>query len=1820
MYTDCYSALEENSADVQAESKEQLTRMQRVVDAWQSQANTSQQELVATMQKMEELRNKVNKLTTEVHNLQDSNNSLSEELTERNQEIAVHTAKEKSLQNELDVKSKVLKNVHEQQSAIENELKQLKTKNNSSASLAQEMTEKNKHLAEELNALRLKCESMENSYKTQFSELKNKQMATNSDLSNKLSNMEQKSSIAIQNYAQKLSDSEAALSQAEKYNAACTSELNELKSKFAEIQNKTENVIRQKDMVVKGLHATNKQNQLEFDELKEKNKENEIQIQKLVNNTSDLKNQLLEKDKELLAKSELFLNQLEKRANEFKATQLKHKAALELLKEQHEAQLNEVSAKNGIQMALKIDELKLLANKQESEVSRECQEKHSDEIAKLKLEHDASLKAVEETLRLKMEEKLSKLRASMAEAHAIELDTLRQDLMLTNSSDIHTKITQVEHQYSNLINEAQSKVEVMQQEHQLEISNLKSAHSTEISVLQSENNKEKEHALNGLIEKHNQALLEQTNEFQKQSKQTEEEHRSAIEALQQKHAASLKKAISTTKSKIEDFYKKKIEDTNSKHEDAYRELQSALMDTQSKLQDELQIALQSQENNLKQQSSEQVHELKQELINQQQKHSDSLYALEARHAEALGSATRTLRESLLQEHEVECTMLKKRHEEELENALNALRLELEKSHQTRQNELRSELQQQYNSEKNLLKENAAVELSHAVESAKQLVELEVQSKTEAQTHEMLQKYRLDSEDRHRKQIERAVEAAEMEFKRNQDIVLDELTTKLNQEWQLRIDENNARWKSLNQQNLDANKVHLTMKFQQEQADALEAQKSVLIAQGDAMVAEVKAEMKQLVGKYEDQIASLKTEHSLHLERECSSLTLKHTLDLETCLKDRDFKEQEAHGLEMETLREELTTSFENQLQRKNDELSSLKNKMDSLITEQQVAMEELRVQLQLKYQEAVQTHANAQDNVVSNLNEEHESEIQELRNKHDDYVESLMLKHDKISRELRNEIKTVREISSQLEETLKDTRAKHAIELERLHEDYAVKANDLSNGKTIEMKEQLQNLADTHNMELTKMSLVLEKAESRHLSQIAQLESNYKNNLEKQTNDMKSTHENALVELRDELSHQYKTSLNAYQVEAQNEKSKLLQEKEECEMKYLKIIEVKKHEIIDLENNVTSLTHQMETNQLEWNEKFNVAMKKNELQLSKELKSQQIDYENQLNLLNLKIEKNKQLHQEECLNIKKKTANAIEKNNQEIIENLKCRHEEELKQANEKYEKRTKENKELIQKLKSELNTMEEKLHHKSKEFENLLEENDKKHSIKILELQDKHANVIRNMMAEFDTTLEKTITSQDINYNNTIHELQKQAKDALELHQYELKECTKQCEMDLNQCRLSYEEDLKQLRERLLHANTMANDKERLHAHEIDELKHEYASNLALARQQQREEIKQLGEQTRADHEKELAAAIEQLKQAMDQQIASEKSKVLKDFEYQLKQKEFAFEQFTEETERQKTALEDRIKLNELTHENEISKIQLDCDSKVTQWKAMNHQLELTIQQNQQQIKDAQDDMDHMKQQHRFQINDMTRTYDSQLQSLKSQHAEAIHKLTAEKDELIKNHTELDSSQKQQIVELKQQNSMKTTENIHLTNSIQSNNALISQMKVDIDQLSEDIVTLNKHTKEKEEEFQNVILPKCLQEERTAVETPLLLKIKELEQTTANTSLDKNKTYSELVDVTNKLNHNEIEMKKLLDRLKKTEEQHVVNINQALARQHEDMKVGYLGLIQQQVETLMQVIVQHSNKMQQEQEKLQAKKGFSMLPPKKGQQLAEANKHMEGK
>ena len=91
-------ALDESAVAIDAKTqeaaapREQLQRMQRVVDAWQSQAKNSQQELSRAIQQIEELRAHVTVLTTKMSSETESRGQLAEELSERNQDwLALQT-------------------------------------------------------------------------------------------------------------------------------------------------------------------------------------------------------------------------------------------------------------------------------------------------------------------------------------------------------------------------------------------------------------------------------------------------------------------------------------------------------------------------------------------------------------------------------------------------------------------------------------------------------------------------------------------------------------------------------------------------------------------------------------------------------------------------------------------------------------------------------------------------------------------------------------------------------------------------------------------------------------------------------------------------------------------------------------------------------------------------------------------------------------------------------------------------------------------------------------------------------------------------------------------------------------------------------------------------------------------------------------------------------------------------------------------------------------------------------------------------------------------------------------------------------------------------------------------------------------------------------------------------------------------------------------------------------------------------------------------------------------------------------------------------
>jgi len=355
------------------------------------------------------------------------------------------------------------------------------------------------------------------------------------------------------------------------------------------------------------------------------------------------------------------------------------------------------------------------------------------------------------------------------------------------------------------------------------------------------------------------------------------------------------------------------------------------------------------------------------------------------------------------------------------------------------------------------------------------------------------------------------------------------------------------------------------------------------------------------------------------------------------------------------------------------------------------------------------------------------------------------------------------------------------------------------------------------------------------------------------------------------------------------------------------------------------------------------------------LKEMENSYENKINLIKLSIEKMKTNHKDEIINVKKKIRTELDTTHLEICDGMTKNNEEDVRINTLRFENRHKENRIVIDKLRQELLLNEENYCIKLKELTTENESIHTNYKTKIHELQEKHTNIVTSMMSEFDITLEKTIISQDITYTNTINELQKQSKDSLELHQYEMKELQTQYELQSQQLCNTHEDICKQLRERLINSNSNQNDKDRLHHHEIDELKIEYNQNLLIARQQQRDEMKQKIELLNIEYKKNEENSNQYNSDEYNRKLDLEVTKFNIEKENISLKTNNIINELKSEFEQQCISYTDQIKLLKLTHESECTKLNVESESKVSQWKSMNYQLELSIKQSQQQVQDVQ-------------------------------------------------------------------------------------------------------------------------------------------------------------------------------------------------------------------------------------------------------------------------
>jgi chromosome segregation ATPase len=231
--------------------------MQKVLNGWQTQAQSSQRELEDAVKLVEELKSKNSHLSGELNSSKNVQQQLQDQLRDKSNQF--------SQLNDSYNSSK------SQESAIANKCKNLEELN---AQLREELTRVNKELQKTLKALtqseetlknasehltQFKAESNQKALKSQnefnhkIETLEKEKLELNLKLKTVVSTLEVQMSTAINEVSQKLKDSETKRKLAEHEKIAYEKEIKTLNDKFAELQAQSEELFKQKDLEIQKL-------------------------------------------------------------------------------------------------------------------------------------------------------------------------------------------------------------------------------------------------------------------------------------------------------------------------------------------------------------------------------------------------------------------------------------------------------------------------------------------------------------------------------------------------------------------------------------------------------------------------------------------------------------------------------------------------------------------------------------------------------------------------------------------------------------------------------------------------------------------------------------------------------------------------------------------------------------------------------------------------------------------------------------------------------------------------------------------------------------------------------------------------------------------------------------------------------------------------------------------------------------------------------------------------------------------------------------------------------------------------------------------------------------------------------------------------------------------------------------------------------------------------------------------------------------------------------------------------------------------------------
>ena len=1420
----------------------------------------------------------------------------------------------------------------------------------------------------------------------------------------------------------------------------------------------------------------------------------------------------------------------------------------------------------------------------------------SESIASVEVRHKQDL--VDAELRIESKYKqLMDAEASLAEAKlSKELENQRAKLesefekrLNLSRDEVASMVSgDVENKYKLLLNEAIAKrdadliaasAKALENEKQWKL---------EKDKMQKEFNKQLSKTVQEIEKIHGAAIKS----LQATLRAKEEEYAANLEKLQGDNHDQLKSTVGTYKSKYEKLYKAKLQQQEEKHAEALAQLQSALQDTHSRLQEELQNALMSQENKLTMEFSKERTELKNIQFQLERKHVDDLEAQEVIFEKKLQSSLSSLRETLTQEFNMKMTIAEQKSSELRRSSLELLEESLKCEHANHVNKVIVEQRELQKAALDTMKQSYEIEMEKAVQTAVSQAQLSDKSNEDLRESLMVEKLRKEYELRSAKQVAIALTDAEINWKKTQQMSTDNIVEKLNKEWQMKINETNEKWTMLMTQNSDNKCNALRAEMLLEMEYALDSQKLELQKQYQVEIMELNSQMTQLKEMHERQLADLTVNSAIRTQS-----TVNEVINKVGSEKDYEHKAAllnlaSAHNAQLAAVRHEMEQVLSNAMEQKASELKNIEASIENLKIQHNLRIEEiLTEQKSLRHAESLSAR-NQFELQLKELSGLHEIEIQKLSNEHQSTLQQMKQAFDITCANLRKELTTSHAKALSMEEIISGLKRDREDDLKQMAASNDKNVTATIDEKNKQHKQAVLALTDQHSMEIQRMIVVQEKAEARHTAQLAQLDLQYKANYAR----LESEYNSKLANERAQLEQASKSQAHQAQDTYNADLSRLQREKDYMEQKLLQALEAKKLEVEESYETIKSLQEVIEKNRADAFVHLTNEAKQVENKYLKMLNDQENSYELKLNKLTAARDKMLNQHEEAMDLLKSTHAIELEATFRKLTNEFHEKLQDESRIASLKQEAREKVHREAIERLRSECTQSESTYRAKLEDVQNHIALLNDQHNAQIKSIYDKHNLLLQKRMD--DTNAENN--AKDKQHMNELQAIRreyellltnKEQEHVLEYSKIkqQMKESIEASSSEVEHLNMQHGAEVSKLQDAIIHQKQYQTTKDNLHHAEIDMILDTKKQELERLHAQYQENMSHQLDLVTKQLLKEKDIALYDLRETLTNQFQSEINQLKSESNNSSLRDSAKIQALNDQL--RKASEDHQSAVTSLTnnHAAELSKLLSDHESKISQWKAMNYQLECSVQQSNLVQQEISNDIKQIQMQHLNHISDINRNHENQLNMIANSHADTVNAMKQDWEGKRSAWQVAEHTFNQTIATLNSTIKSKESElmnssnaNIALTSTNNHLNNTIAKMNGELSQLAKEMMQLNEHQQAKEREYNTVIMPDVIRKEKLATEMPLRTQIKEMELLHAQ---QKSELELELSNKVNAVSQLEAMLEELRREMKQMEDDFKRELTKSLAQQHDDLQSGYLNIIQQQVEALMSVIIENTEK-----------------------------------